>query len=46
MPRIVAMQMGQFMLQRFVTSRKTMFGLWSMRHLSQFRVQAAFSVGT
>ena len=26
-PRIVAMQMGQFMLQRLVTSRNTMLGL-------------------
>jgi hypothetical protein len=46
MPRIVAMQIGQFMLQRLVTSRKTMLGLWFFPQRSQRRLQTFGSVGT
>src|SRR5512133_1231774 len=46
MPLMVAMQMGQFMLQRLVTSTNTMLGLWLAPHLSQCRAQATRSLGT
>ena len=40
------MQIGQFMLHRFVTSTNTMLGLWFLPHVSQCSVQETRLAGT